>query len=206
MPVNIDHIRETYHAFRKAQADFNNRGYRMPKDFEKHFNEKLAEQNKKKLIKITGWFITKWQNIDPYTYFKCGFDLHGKNFTYMKFFHEKILLLYKTRDKNEKREVRITKQNLINSAKFVKKWMDKNNATLDEYIRTREGNQRIAVDHYLKNKIDATFLVYLMQRGMFLTDTERSVIPYVQKNYRKITFGLNDIKDFVKKLGEKLNE
>lgn len=205
MPVTSEHIEKIYHSFRKAQADHFNRGYRMPKDFEKHFNTKFKEQNKKALIKITGWFLTKWQMIDPYRYFKCGFELHDKRFTYTKFFKEKILLLYKTRDKIEKREVQITKKNILESAKFVKSFMNAYSITnLDEYISLRVGNQRLAVEHYLKNKIDATFLVFLIRKGMILTDTERSIIPYVQKNYRKIIFGLNDIEDFVKKLGEKL--
>lgn len=204
MPVTVEHIESVYAAFRKAQADYHNRGYRLPKDFEKHFNTKFKEVNKKKLIKITGWFLTKWQNIDPYNYFKCGFELYEKNFTYAKFFKEKILLLYKTRDKNKKREVRITKKGLVDSAMFVKKWMSDNQASLDDYIHAREGQQKLAVDHYLKDKIDASFFVYLMRRGMILTDNDRSVIPYIQTNFRKITFALNEIRDFTKKLGDRL--
>jgi len=204
MSINVNDIEKIYIAFRKSQAEYNNRGYRLPKDFEKHFNTKMSENNKKALIKITGWFLTKWQNIDPNLYFQCGFQLYEKNFSYMKFFKDKIILLYKTRDKNKKREIKITKKGLADSAIFVKKWMNKNNASLLEYINTREGNQRIAVDHYTKNKIDASFFVFLMRKGMILTDNERSVIPYIQKNYRKITFGLNDIEGFIKKLEEKL--
>jgi len=204
MAVTPEHIEKIYFEFRKAQADFNNRGYRMPKNFEEHFNAKFSEANKKALIKITGWFITKWNNIDPYKYFMCGFELFNKRFTYTKFFNDKIILLYKTKDKNEKRDIHITKQAMIKSGLFVKKWMEKNSKTLDEYINTREGYQRIAIKHYLDNKIDAAFLVFLIQKGMILTDSERSMIPYVQKKYRKIVFGLRDIEYFVKKLGEKL--
>ena len=69
MPVSIEDIEYIYRCFRKAQGDSKNRGFRMPKDFEKHFNEKMIEVNKKPLMKITGWFLTKWRNIDPYTYF-----------------------------------------------------------------------------------------------------------------------------------------
>lgn len=203
MPVTTDHIELIYKQFRKAQADFNNRGYRMPKDFEAHFNEKMSEQNKKALIKITGWFLTKWQNINPYKYFMCGFELN-KNLSYTKFFNEKILLLYTTRDKNLKRDIRITKQGLIKSAGFVKKWMNENNSTLNDYMNTREGHQKLAVDHYLKGNIDAPFFVFLLRKGMILTDNERSCIPYIQAKFRKITFALNDIQDFLKKLGEKL--
>jgi hypothetical protein len=177
----------------------------MPKDFEKHFNSKFKEQNKKKLIKITGFFLTKWQNIDPYNYFRCGFDLFDKRFSYMKFLHEKIILLYINKDKNKKREVRVTKQALVESAYFVKKYMVKNGiASLDDYIHESEGDRKIAVDHYLKNKIDASFLVFLLGKGMILTDAERSDIPYIQTNFRKLKFNLEDIKDFLKKLGDKL--
>lgn len=204
MPVTVDHIEHIYLQFRKAQADYNNRGYRMPKNFENHFNNKFKEPNKKALIKITGWFITKWINIDPYKYFMCGFELYKKNFTYTKFFKEKILLLYKTRDKNEKREVRITKEGMVKSATFVKKWMKDNKLTLEEYLHETNGNQKVAVDHYLKNNIDASFFVFLIQKGMILTDNERAVIPYVQENFRKIKFGLIDIEPFIKKLEERL--
>jgi len=205
MPVTTDHIEKIYRSFRKSQADYLNRGYRMPKNFENHFNNKFKEQNKRALIKITGWFLTKWQMIDPYDYFKCGFELYDKRFTYVKFFKDKIILLYKTRDKNKKREVRITKEVLIKSAKFVKGFMKVYHLNdLDEYMSLRIGNQRLAVDHYLKNMIDASFLVFLIQKGMILTDTERSLIPYVQKNYRKISIELKENEQFMKKLGGKL--
>jgi len=204
MPVTPDHIEDIYRAFRRSQADYNNRGYRMPNDFEKHFNTRFKETNKKALIKITGWFLTKWLNIDPYTYFSCGFELYKKNFSYAKFFKDKIFLLYKTRDKNRKRDIRITKKGLVESAIFVKKWMDQNKATLYDYMNARNGHLRIAVDDYIKDKIDAPFFVFLINKGMILTDMDRSHIPYIQKKFRIIQFGLNDIKEFTKKLGERL--
>lgn len=203
MPVSIEDIEHIYIQFRKAQANYNNRGYRIPNDFETHFNTKFTEVNKKALIKITGWFLTKWQNIDPYRYFSCGFELF-KTFTYINFFNDKILLLYVTKDKNEKREIKITKKGLVDSAIFVKKWMNENGCNLYEYMRLRDGNQLTAIDHYLKNHIDASFFVFLIRKGMILIDQDRSLIPYIHTNYRKITFGLNDLKDFLVKLEEKL--
>jgi len=83
MSITEDHIEKIYIKFREAQADYFSRGYRLPKNFKNHFNNKFKEQNKKKLIKITGFFLTKWQNIDPYLYFRCGFDLFGKNFSFV---------------------------------------------------------------------------------------------------------------------------
>lgn len=205
MSMNIGVIQDTYFQFRKAQADYNKRGFRMPKNFESHFNSILAKQNQKALIKVTGYFLTKWNKIDPYKYFSCGFELLGKNYSYVKFFDEKVLLLYITRDKNKKREVTLTKKKLVDSAVFIKRYMAKNNIpNITSYINTRESNQNICIGHYFKNKIDANFFVILMRKGLTLTDTERSLIPYVQENYRNILFELDEVKDFVKKLEEKL--
>lgn len=202
---SIENIEKIYFKFRKAQADFHNRGFRMPKDFETHFKKKLSTTNQEKLAKITGWFNTKWSNIDPYTYFKCGFDLYKKNFTYVKFFNEKIFLLYVQRDKIEKREVRVNKEKLINSAKFLKKYMQENEIyTLQEYIDTTDGNRKLAVTHYLKNKIDASFFVFLIKKGMKLTDTDRGFIPYVSKHYRNINVMLNELRSFLDKIEERL--
>ena len=201
----IEQIKNVYFQFRKAQADFHNRGFRMPKDFEEHFKKKLATINQKSLTKITNWFNTKWSNIDPYLYFKCGFDLYKKNFTYVKFFNEKILMLYKTKDKNEKRQVRVTKEKLIESAKFVKQYMRDNEIlSLQEYIDTNDGNQKLAVSHYLKNNIDASFFVFLIKKGMKLSDTDRSFIPYISANYRNINVMLNEMKSFLFKIEKRL--
>lgn len=203
MGLSIDDIQETYVLFRKAQAFSLGRGWRMPKDFETHFNEKMPEVHKKALIKITQWFLTKWSNINPYEYFLCGFELH-KSFSYHMFFKKNILKLYIEKDKNEKRKVETTKKGLIKSAKFVKQWMKQNGKTFNQYMREINGNQKVAIDHYLKNEIDAAFLVFMIRKGMILNDQDRSYIPYIQERYRKINFGLNDLKDFIVKMEEKL--
>ena len=204
--MKIENIKETYYQFRKAQADYHNRGFRMPKDFESHFSKKLSKINQGKLTKISGWFITKWSNIDQYTYFRCGFDIYKHRFSYVKFFNEKILLLYKQRDKNEKREVRVNKKKLIESAKFLKKYMTDNEIiSLQEYIDTGDGNRKLAVTHYLQNHIDASFFVFLIKKGMRLTDTDRGYIPYISKHYRDINVMLgSDLKSFLLKIEERL--
>ena len=203
--MNIEQIEQIYYQFRKAQADYNNRGFRMPKNFEDHFKKKLSAINQKKLVKATNWFNTKWSNIDPYIYFTCGFEIYKKRFSYIKFFEEKILLLYIQRDKNEKRQIRVTKEKLIASAKFIKKYMRDNDiSTLKEYMDTNDGNQKLAVSHYLKNEIDSSFFVFLLKMGMRLTDIDRSFIPYISKHYRVINVMLVDIKPFLNKIEESI--
>ena len=113
-------------------------------------------------------------------------------------------MLYKQRDKNEKREIDVTKRKLIDSAKFLKTYMNENEIfTLQEYIDTTDGNRKLAVTHYLQNKIDASFFVFLIKKGMRLTDEDRGYIPYISKNYRTINVLLSsDLKSFVSKLEE----
>jgi hypothetical protein len=202
MPVSMEDIERIYVEFRKAQSFSLDRGWRMPKNFEDHF-ERMNGLNRKALIKITGFFLTKWQNVNPYQYFLCGFELYS-TFTYRMFFNEKILRLYIEKDKNKKRQIKITKVGIAKSALFVKNWMRENNASFGDYMRARNGTQRVAIEHYLENNIDAAFLVFMIRKGMILNDHDRSMVPYIQERYRKINFGLNDIKDFLVKLEGKL--
>lgn len=158
------------------------------------------------MIKITGWFATKWSNIDPYLYFMCGFDLFEKRFSYVKFFHKKILMLYIQRDKIHKRETKIEKEKLIKSAKFVKQYMRDNDIkSILEYVNKGDGNRKIVINHYLKNFIDPAFFVFLMRKGLTLTDEDRGYLPYISINYRVLNLKLNDHQSFLNKIEQNLN-
>jgi hypothetical protein len=163
--------------------------------------------NRENLIKISNFFLTKWSNIDQYTYFYCGFKLFNKRFSYIKFFDERVLNYYIVNDKNKKREVTNIKNSLIKSAKYVKK----NNKTLYEYLQKedKENGRKIAVTDYIKGYIDTPFFVWLLKHGLVLADTDRCYLPYADEfgeTYRKISFELNTIWDFMKKLETKINE
>ena len=108
----MNQIVDIYRQFRRAQAHKNNRGYRMPKDFDKHFSTKMSEKNREALTLATKFFNTKWHNIDPYRFFECGFELF-KTFSYTQFFDPRVINLYVTRDKNHKRELKVSKQEMI---------------------------------------------------------------------------------------------
>jgi len=79
---------------------------------------------------------------------------------------------------------------------------DNNISSLQEYMDTNDGNQKLAVSHYLKNEIDSSFFVFLLKKGMRLSDTDRSFIPYISKHYRIINVMLVDIKPFLNKMEE----
>lgn len=194
-----------YVQFRKAQAEANNRGYRIPKDFEKHLNERMSDKNKNTLILVTSWFLTKWKEIDPYRYFQCGFELF-KTFTYHHFTNPKILKLYIQKDKNLKRYNRLSKKRIIESLRFIKRFMsEKGISSFGIYCLTFDKNRSLPVKHYLENKIDKFFMVWLIKERMVMpTDDERALMPYIVESYREVVDKLDNIKNFLEEVKKKL--
>jgi hypothetical protein len=208
--MDIERIQYTYHCFRRAQADNLGRGFKMPKNFEDHLG-KMSEANKEKLIKASNYFLTKWSNIDQYRYFVCGFKLFKKSFSYMKFLDERILNYYITLDKNKKRETTNIKKDLVESAKYVKKWINDYGKTLYDYIQIedKENGRKLAVTDYIKGKIDTSFFIWLITKGLILTDTDRGYLPYANEfgeTYRNIIFEIKNMTSFMNALEDKINE
>jgi len=187
-------IEDVYRCFRKAQSSHFNRGYRMPKDFDKHLM-KMSKVNREALRTITGLFKTKWSRIDPIKYFKCGFELFN-NFTYVQFLDKRILNLYIQRDKLEKRKSELNKMEMVRSAKFIREYMDSNNIrTFGIYCMMEKNGYNLVLTHYLKNKIDHFLFTWLMKRQLIrLTEDEKSLIPYIMNGYRDTFVQLEDEK------------
>jgi hypothetical protein len=122
----------------------------------------MLDQHKNMLILVTSWFLTKWQNVDPFRYFQCGFELYNKTFTYVNFTDPKILRLYIQKDKNIKRYNRLSKKRIIESLKFVKSYMSNNGImSFNIYCMTQKHNRSLPVRHYLANFIDKFFMVWM---------------------------------------------
>jgi len=203
----IKDIEFVYFKFRKASAEFHNRGYRLPKDFESFLYNRMSKPNREKLIKLTKNFITKWERIDIEQYFKVGFKLFGKNFSYIKFLDEKIITLYKDIDKNLKRDLNDNKKKFTNSAKYVIKYIKSNNLNFDTYCekKLKDGEISIVVDHYIKNYIDKIFVVWLIKKGYFyLNDSEKPLVPYIIDNYRDLYVKLDEMNGFIDKIERKI--
>ena len=199
---------QIYYYSRKAQAESKNRGFKMPKDFDKHLNNRMSVANRDALNLATKWFNTKWRNIEPYGFFQCGFEL-WKNFTYTKIFDVKVLNLYKAKDKNKKRELGDAKEGLIKSVKFVKTYIrgHATNKSVALYLHSSNSGVSLLIEHYLHNKVDKFFVVWLIRMGMFrMTDEDIAVAPYISEKFREMYFILNDMKDFLAKLKECLND
>jgi hypothetical protein len=184
-------VKDIYISFRKAQSEALGRPYRLPKDFEYYFQTKLSPKNREALETAVQMFSTKWRNIDIDRYFTYGFELFGKNFTYVRMFDRRLFNLYVDRDKNEKRDIEGGKRKVIDSAKFIKEHLKtlpnykQISDPLRKYCNLNDGLSKVAVNHYLTGKIDKLFLVWLIRRGFLpLTDQDRALIPYIVENYR----------------------
>jgi hypothetical protein len=204
----IKDVEFVYFKFRKASAEFHNRGYRLPKDFESFLYNRMSKSNREKLIKLTKNFITKWERIDIEQYFRVGFKLFGKNFSYIKFLDDRIITLYKDIDKNLKRDLSDNKKKFTNSAKYVIKYIKSNNLSLEKYCvqKWREkGKVSLVINHYIHNYIDKIFVVWLIKKGYFyLNDDEKPLVPYIVDNYRDLYVKLDEMNGFIDKIERKM--
>jgi hypothetical protein len=194
---------DVYIEFRRAQAQFKNRGYRIPKDFEKHLKTKMSDKNREALEMATKFFNTKWKNINIFKYMECGFNVY-KTFTYTRFFDIKIMNLYKQRDKNLKREMVICKKSLRDSLLFVIQYIRDNKIeSVSRYCMMKNGYVNIVIEHYLNNYVDKYFIVWLIKQKMLKLDDENlALVPYISELYRELLVKLDEVKDFTNKLKE----
>jgi len=194
--------RNVYNAFRRAQSTANGRGYRLPQDWDKHLS-KMKPKNREMLTLVTNRFNTKWKEITPERYFDCGFELL-KTFSYHNFDNPNIIKLYIQKDKNIKRTAELNKKTITKSAKWVKRYIVEHEIrTFHVYCMTKVQGISLPVKHYMENKIDPFFLMWLIKdRMIWLNDQEEAMIPYIIENYRKNIIRLEDIQIFLKKLRE----
>jgi len=184
-------IQEIYNMFRKCQGRFKNCGYKLPKNWEHHYKNKMSTENKLNLEQITTFFNTKWSNIDPEKYFDIGFDLFGKTFSYKRFFDVKILRHYIVKDKAKKLEEEEIEKNIINDLKYVSRLFDKKDSSnfskILLYCNQIEDDLPLPVKHYIENKISKVFIIALLKMKILKCDSlELSKMPYVRASYHSI--------------------
>jgi len=125
---------------------------------------------------------------------------------YINICSKRVMNLYIVKDKNLKRKMGLNKKEIIKSAKFVKKYMNDNNIiTFKDYCSATIDNRKEIIDHYIHNKIDKFFLVWSIKTGyLYLSDNDRSQIPYITAQYREILAEIDDINGFFDKLKGRL--
>jgi hypothetical protein len=166
----------------------------------------MSKKNREALELAASRFSTKWSNINIDKFMETGFDVIGKGFTYMKFFDPKVMRHYIERDKHSKREIFISKQSIINSAKFVKQYMrsrDHHDKTslINQFGKLREDNESVAVKLYIQGEIDKFFLSWMIkERYLMLEDNDRVQIPYVVEKYSEYIAKLEELDEFMEKV------
>lgn len=182
-----------------------NRGKGYRKQF--HKGRYMQPEYLEALDILSRRFQTVWAIIDPAIYFDCGFEIFGDRFCYLNFFDQRLNRLYINKDKNRKLTVELSKKELIHSLKFVLGYIKENNIrSFGVYCLSRDSHA-LPVVHYLKNQINAYFLVWLLKERMFmLSDDDRAVIPYIIENYKLISQKLDEAKNICSKMKETLNE
>jgi hypothetical protein len=189
---------DIYKIFRKCQGSARNSGYRLPKDWDSHYANKMTKENKLSLDTITAWFNTKWARVDPETYFTIGFELFNLRFSYPKFLNKKVLLHYIQKDKMVKREMSLVEEDIKSSVNFIKQYINGPNvypsvgSKLIQYCTMKEGMLGLPVKHYNQNKISKAFMVFLMWYGYYTpTGDELNLMPYVRAHYRDVANNFN---------------
>jgi hypothetical protein len=181
--------KQVYETFRREQGNFLNRGFRLPKDWESHW-EKMKENDKKALEMMVMFLNTKWRDIDITRYFQSGFFVFKHKFTYVKFFDHRIIKDYVAKDKAKKMNLDQVKRDFQNSLKFV----IQTGMKVPEYVQQREGEMSLPVIHYIQGKIDTSFLCYLIMKGFLkLNSTERSRCPCLESQYRESLTKLSEL-------------
>lgn len=199
-------LQDIYYFYRREQAFANNRGFRMPKDFDFYLKKRLTPKNRESLELVTKYFNTKWRSIDPSVYFRKGFEIY-KNFGYHQFFNRCVIERYIEDDRDRKRAIKMESKKMLESSIFVKGFMKENQITsLGVYAKSKDNGVSLPVRHYMINKIDPFFLVWLIKEGMFVPDdVDMPYMNYILTEQRNIIDKLNQHLQLTQKIKEVLS-
>ena len=201
---------DVYAAFRRAQANANGRGFRLPKDWES-FKGKMNKQNGEWLYKATMYFNTTYSNVDLDAYMSCGFDL-WKGFTYKYFCDQRVIELYIQKDKIKKRKLRATTDEIEKSFVVISRYLEDKPirpgySQLQNFCKFRDGEVKNIINMYNRGHVDSMTLTYCMfRRYLVLTDDERVLMPYISQRYRELIESLQTVIEFIKTKEIELNE
>ena len=201
---------DVYYAFRKAQSLSNDRGFRIPKDWEA-FKAKMNENNRQWLREAAMYFNTTYSNVDLDRYMMCGFEI-WKGFSYKHFTHKKVIDLYIHQDKVTKRKLEVSRREIETTFNFISdelqgKPLRPGYNQLQNYCKFRTGETRNIINTYVQGKIDIMTLAYCVNRKyLILTDDERAMSPYLVQRYRELMENLQDVKGFIEEMEATLDE
>ncbi len=201
---------DVYAAFRRAQANANDRGYRLPKNWNS-FKERMNKKNSEWLYKATVYFNTTYSNVNIDEYMACGFEL-WKGFTYKHFCDPRVIELYIQKDKIKKRKLSSSKEEIENSFSFISNYLNEKPSRpgytqLQNFCKFRNGEVREIINMYNRSKVDSLTVTYcILKRYIVLTDDERALVPYISQRYRELVENLQPVLEFIKNKEVELDE
>jgi len=144
---------------------------------------KLTSENLTQIKNLTDNFNTKWSNIDPSIYFKCGLKL-WKTFSYSRFMNSAILEKYIHKDKIIKRKI-IEKNDIIESFQYIK---HKKHDSLYSYTKCKDGTLlHLCCLDFFYNKIDKVLISYLMFYNYFkVSELDKRYTNYIWNNKKEM--------------------
>jgi len=198
-----------YVAFRHAQSMSKGKPYRLPKDWETFKKTRMSPKNLEFINKTVDCFNTKWHNVDLNDYMQYGFEL-WKNFSYHQFLNSKLIEYYIRKTKIKVRSIRISREIITESMKFIKLFMKDKSlingySVIETYCKLRDGQSRIVVKHFLQGKIDKLTMAYLINKGyLTLNDNERPLMSDFISQYRELIYKSKELSTFFSKIESKL--
>jgi hypothetical protein len=194
---------DVYVAYRRAKANKEGKGFRLPKEWNEFYNTKLTEKNREYLDKLTGYFNTTYSNINIDKYMECGFDL-WKSFSYHMFLRKNIIDLYKEKDKQQKRKIKANSETINSTFDFINQFMNGKELfngynNLQSYCKIRDGHRKTILEHYMKGLIDPLVIVYcLYYKYLKLDDVETQYIYNITNRYRDLIEDMFQVEDQIK--------
>jgi hypothetical protein len=159
---------------------------------------KIKKENLEIVKSLTDNFNTKWNNIDPIEYFKCGLKL-WKTFSYSKFLNNLIIKEYIKQDKKKKRKL-TSKNDIERSFLYLKSISIK---SLNELKDDNEPS--FIVIEYIKNNIDKILLSYLLFNKYIPEGyINKKYLSYIYNNKKEMKALVKRYSRYIKKLEDNL--
>ena len=187
---------DIYSTYRKVKADRNNKGIRLPKDWDSYFKNSLNKTTQDSIQELTDMFNTKLCHINLYEYMVAGFDVL-KGFTYKYFMDNRVIDRYIHNDKMKKRYWTFNKSDVINSLLYICECVDTTNVDtmLKQYCKKR------SIHDYISNKIGTSFISWVIKdRYITPSELEWSMMPFISGNKKSIFNDINKNYGWLKKL------
>ncbi len=180
-------IENVYIKFNEARASKLNKKFKKPKNWE----SKLLPDQIQIFAQISGYFLTKWSNINVKRYMECGFELY-KRFTYKDILRPDIIKHYIETDKIKKRRINTSLKKIDSSFRYIEK-------SLKHYCNLHEGARSVIINDYLKNKIDTMILVYcIYYKYLIISKDEKELLYNIYGKYDEIVNKMFNIEYYIK--------